>query len=180
MNISISAKSWLNTVNRQMSPRQNPGVEAAHATIATNNNKFANKMRTTIDKIPQWTLGQLINELSKIDATDDCWVSFAFGDLVPTKCSSWRGSYDEIAIGFDRLEYNNRPMLKKFLQHLRNCVGETFIGYKGGEFKMDESTPIWVANYGRSDETGVVGLATDIGAEGKCYRIYIRTDCIKF
>lgn len=136
--------------------------------------------KATFEKTPQWTLGQLIEELSKIDATDDCWVSFAFGGFVPTECDSWRGSYAEIAIGFADLEWEKRPMLKSFLQHLRDCVGKEFTGYKGGEFTMDESTPVWVSNYGRSGETGVVGLATEVGAEGKVYRVHIRTDYCEF
>ena len=28
------------------------------------------------------------------------------------------------------------------------CIGETYRGYKGGDFYMDENTPIWIANWG--------------------------------
>lgn len=30
-----------------------------------------------------------------------------------------------------------------------------FTGWKGGEFTMDESTPVWVANAGNSGNTGL-------------------------
>lgn len=35
-------------------------------------------------------------------------------------------------------------------------IGETFCGYKGGDFTMDAHTPVWVAEYGG---TGLAALA---------------------
>jgi hypothetical protein len=136
--------------------------------------------KATFERTPQWTLGQLIEALSKIDADEDCWVSFAFADFVPTTCDSWRGSYDEIAIGYDELEWEKRPMLKDFLSHLRNCVGQEFTGWKGGEFTMHDDTPVWVANPGRSGNTGVVGIHQEVGANGKVYRVNVRADYCEF
>ena len=31
---------------------------------------------------------------------------------------------------------------------LEDAIGETFTGYKGGEFKMDGDTPVYYAPYG--------------------------------
>jgi hypothetical protein len=144
--------------------------------------QMAKSMRkATFETTPQWTLGQLIEELASIAADDDCWVSFAFGNFVPTDCDSWRGSYDEIAIGYTVLERcENRPMLTDFLQHLRECVGKEFTGYKGGQYVMNESTPVWVANYGNSGSCGVVGLHVATGANGNAYCVWIRTDYCEF
>lgn len=124
----------------------------------------------------QWTLGRLIAALREVDSTDDCYVSFAFGDFVPTTCDSWRGSYHEIAIGFEELvKWDSRPLLASFLSHLDSCVGKTFEGWKGGEYVMDESTPVWVANPGKSGRTGVIGIHEEKGPNGT-YNVVIRTD----
>lgn len=36
-----------------------------------------------------------------------------------------------------------------------------FTGWKGGEFTMDESTPVWVANAGNSGNTGIIDVVDD-------------------
>lgn len=46
----------------------------------------------------------------------------------------------------------------EFLKMLKETVGKEFTGYKGGEFTMDENTPIWVANYGNSGNTAVIDV----------------------
>lgn len=138
-------------------------------------------MRTEVfQQTPQWTLGQLIDALRNVDASDDCDVSFAFGYFVPTTCASWRGSYDEIAIGYALNDSGGRPTLKDFLSHLRSCVGKEFTGWKGGTFTMDVDTPVWVAEPGDSGNTGVIGIRREVGANGKAYRVHIRTDYCEF
>lgn len=132
----------------------------------------------TLAASSQWRLGQLIDALLEIDADEDCTVSFAFGNFIPTTCDSYRGSYAELAIGF--VEGYPGPKLSEFIAHLTDCVGREFAGYKGGEFVMDRSTPLWVANYGNSGCTGVVGIHPEVGANGKAYMVYIRTDYCQF
>lgn len=136
--------------------------------------------KATFERTPQWSLGRLIEALEAVDATDDCWVSFAFGDFVPTRCHSWRGSYSELAIGYAELEWETRPALKHFVNQLKQCVGAEFTGWKGGEFRMDLDTPVWVAEGGKSGNTGVVGIHCERGAEGTAYRVVIRTDWCEF
>ena len=41
------------------------------------------------------------------------------------------------------------------------AVTEEFTGWKGGEFEMDESTPVWVANPGDSGNTGIIDVIDD-------------------
>jgi len=143
--------------------------------------RAVNAMRkATFEKTPQWTLGQLIEELEKIEADEDCYVSFAFGSFVPTTCHSWRGSYNEISIGYAEMEWDKRPKLNEFLQHLRDCIGKEFTGWKGGEYIMDFDTPVWVAEEGRSGNSGVVGIRPSIGANGKAYVVHVRTDYCEF
>jgi hypothetical protein len=136
--------------------------------------------KATFQRTPQWNLGQLIDSLSKIEATDDCWVSFSFCDFVPGTCHSWRGSYNEIAISYEALDWDKKPRLKDFLKHLNECIGVEFTGWKGGEYIMGHDTPVWVAEPGRSGNTGVVGIHCENNNEGKAYRVAIRTDYCEF
>lgn len=100
----------------------------------------------------QITLGELIRLLEA--RPDGQGVCFDFGALEPTGVASYRGYYAELAIGFGE----HGLSLPKFIEELRAAVGTTFEGYKGGDYVMRETTPLWVANYGRSASTAVVGL----------------------
>jgi len=120
--------------------------------------------RATFANSNQLSLGELISKLEAIPPTWKSYeeedepkrVYFDFGYLHPTHLMSWRGSYEELAIGFS--EDDEAPTLEKFLGDLKSALGKEFTGYKGGEFKMDRLTPVWVANYGNSGETGVSGV----------------------
>lgn len=122
----------------------------------------------------QLTLGQIIERLTEISkrSEKDSDVVYDFEYLFPTEINSWRGSYSELALNFCNYgdEGDPRPMkLSEFLTLLNGTVGKTFTGYKGGDFTMDESTPVWVANYGNSGNTAVV----DVVDQG--YQVMIMT-----
>lgn len=59
---------------------------------------------------------------------------------------SHRGDYSELAF-----EPTENITFGEMLSEARSAVGATFEGYKGGDFKMSEFTPVYIANYG---ETG--------------------------
>ena len=110
------------------------------------------------------TLGDLIDALAKRPPEDE--VVFDFCGLHPTDVDSYRGYYDHLAIGYST-EY--KPVkVAALLAELRAADGKVFTGYKGGDFRMDRDTPMWVANYGESGSTAVVGVAGD-------YQTVIRT-----
>lgn len=116
----------------------------------------------------QLSLGDFIKELESVDLKYDEEtykdVEFDFGTALPTQLDSWRGSYDEIALGYKLSGYDNNgehfanTKADKLLEHLKSAIGKEYEGYKGGDFTMDENTPVWVANYGHSGNTGVVGV----------------------
>jgi hypothetical protein len=120
----------------------------------------------------QLSLGQFIKQLEALDLKYDeetyKEVEFDFCGTVPTVLDSWRGSYDELALGW-ATGYEENAKADKLLAHLKSAVGLGFEGYKGGYFKMTENTPVWVANYGRAGDTAVVGVL-DVG-----YKIVILT-----
>lgn len=96
---------------------------------------------------PQLTLGELI---LKLEAIKDKKLPVVFDDRKyhPVSVSSWRGSYCELAIEYGPT--GKSLSVKEFLKILKNTIGKIFVGYKGGDFLMGRTTPVWVANYGES------------------------------
>jgi hypothetical protein len=123
---------------------------------------------------PQLNLGDLIDKLKAIaaskepDKLKDCDVCFDFGSAVPTTLASWRGSYSELALGYRLTGYDatdgghfNDAKLVALITELESAIGKDFTGWKGGEFRMDRSTSVWVANPGNSDNTGIIEAVDD-------------------
>lgn len=74
----------------------------------------------------------------------------------PVEPHSYRGYYSDLAF-----ETGPTPTAEGFLKQLEEALGNTFEGYKGGDFVMDGDTPLWAASYGSC------GLAvTDVRREG--------------
>lgn len=88
------------------------------------------------------TLGSMIAILEGIPATT--MVFFDTGDS-PVSVNSYRGYYSDLALSKGTGETIEAAAL---LEILRAAVGETFEGYKGGEYVMAASTPLWEAHYG--------------------------------
>src|SRR5258708_5319 len=94
----------------------------------------------------QLTLGELI---LKLEAIEDKSKSVIFDEQYhPTGLDSWRGSYCELALEYE--ETGKKLSAEALLRKLKDAIGATFYGYKGGEFLMGKTSPVWVANYGYS------------------------------
>ncbi len=119
----------------------------------------------------QISLGALIKQIescgTKTEDGKQKYVHFDFGTAVPSGLASWRGSYNELAIGYQMTGYDVQQnasynkMADDFLSDLKNAVGRTYEGWKGGDYEMKEDTPLWVANAGNSGNTGVIGVLDD-------------------
>lgn len=59
--------------------------------------------------------------------------------------TSYRGYYKDLS--FRPTE--EARTVAEVLKVARSCMGRVFTGYKGGDFVMGETTPIWSAEYGR-------------------------------
>ena len=123
------------------------------------------KRAESLAKSDQLTLGEIIAKIEPIAAgaesfKKDCGyepiVMFDFGNLHPSGIDSWRGIYAELALNYT--EEGNAPTVTEFLTSLKEAVGKTYTGYKGGEFTMSRHTPVWVANYGNSGNTAVIEI----------------------
>ena len=125
----------------------------------------------TFENSSQLTLGEIIKELEKCGTIykgkDKKTIEFDFGSAIPTTLDSWRGSYSELALGYELSGYDGDAdyeniTVEKLLENLKSAIGKEFTGWKGGEFIMDEDTPVWVSNPGNADNTGIIGVL-DLG-----------------
>lgn len=105
-------------------------------------------------------LGDLIKTMGLFDRNARVIISAPLL-MYPGEPHSYRGFYEQLA--FEPLTDGDPPMVSDFLATLEASNGATFTGYKGGKFKMDLSTRVWIAEYGMCDPwsalvTGVTNL----------------------
>ena len=112
---------------------------------------------------PQKTLGEIISLLEEIKKprTHILVSSFDNTEQEIIRLSSWRGSYNELAIEYDCDE--KAFTAGRFLTLCKKAVGKKYRGYKGGIFIMSKKTPVWIANWGncnsvRDGYCGVVDI----------------------
>ncbi len=117
----------------------------------------------------QWTLGQLIDALEKCPDPTNA-VRFDFCMTVPTKVNSYRGYYEDLALGWEESKVYPEPTVPMLLATLKAQLGTTVHGYKGGDYIVRREQVLFVANYGDTGSTCVVGV--DHG-----YFTLIRTLC---
>ena len=84
----------------------------------------------------QMTLGKLIGVLEAMPAGAEV------ANL--NSADSYRGYYEDLA--FAR-ENGTRPAAD-LLRECNLAIGREFDGYKGGTYRMDSLTPLWIAPYG--------------------------------
>lgn len=120
---------------------------------------FLNERNKEFANSPQISLGELIKQIEQIGIErsngDDRHVYYDFCSAIPTTLNSFRGYYEELALGY---VHQGQMTAKDLLSKLKTAIGKSFTGWKGGNFIMTESTPIWVANSGHVDFTGIVGV----------------------
>lgn len=89
------------------------------------------------------TIGGLIDVLSVVDGK--AVVKFDYDHYgYPSNPHSYRGYYSDLSFGSSTKKASASSLLKT----LKKSVGNKFTGYKGGDFEMDRSTPLWVSNCG--------------------------------
>lgn len=97
----------------------------------------------------QLTLGKLMEILKSFPS--DKKVEKLFEPM------SYRGYYDDIALKHSAEEQT----VAELIDLLGNsCLYKEFCGYKGGDFFMDDNTPVWIADYGCTG-LKIVGIIED-------------------
>ena len=93
----------------------------------------------------EYNLGMLIKDLKQYK---DEFLEVEFDDgSIPTGFDSWRGSYCELALNYQK---EGVCYISSLYREAFNANGSIFVGYKGGDFIMDLDTPIHQANYGET------------------------------
>lgn len=100
----------------------------------------------------QLTLGEFIALLE--ECKPDAEIRYDFCDLMPEGIDSYRGYYDQLAIGWTANA--STPIVSNILDICKRSIGQTFEGYKGGDYT--NGTPLWVANRGQCHSTAIVGV----------------------
>ena len=174
-------------MQEQREPRLDAGAMLSDHLHAEVRRMREEKLRTS----PQLTLGKLIDLLSKLAADKRVRFDFRIGrnSAVPGEVMSWRGAYAELASSFS-YEEREMPTVAQVLADLQFAIGKTFEGYKGGQYMMGETTPVWVASYGDSGvggyksqtSVGVIGVKRETykAATGETYTVVIETQAMEY
>ncbi len=128
-------------------------------------------------------LGNLIGSLKGYNP--DIEVRYDFVYEVPTTLGSYRGYYEQLALGYCNVDEASKgrapgdyPTAGLLLAELESALSPAieeftvenaeapvkpktyrkFTGYKGGNYVMTERTPVWVANYGEAAGTGIESI----------------------
>jgi len=121
----------------------------------------------------QMNLGQIIDLLDGHEIEKKVWFDFAnFAPYGPRSgvLRSYRGHYEDLAIGYEAYA---ECRLGDLVAELKDAVGKVFTGYKGGYYRMERDTTVWVARYNESGGTGIVGIA-----HSDDYRVILHTEMI--
>lgn len=134
------------------------------------NNAVEAQRQEELKNSPQLLLGEMILKLEAVaDKSKPLYIDIR--DLRPMGIDSWRGRYAELAIQTKSMgSYNSdevereypeygmtiykpvtlgkkNPTVSQWIEVLKEAVGKTFTGYKGGDFTMGKNTPVWLAEY---------------------------------
>lgn len=111
------------------------------------NAMMAKMNKDRLDACDQLTLGEII---LKLEAVKDQSKSVIFdgGNFSPlASIDSWRGVYAELAIDY-KVSDGEYTTVEMLLESLKEVVGSTLEGYKGGDFRMTKNTAVWIASCG--------------------------------
>jgi len=104
----------------------------------------------------QVTLDQLVKVLEKAVKEDDrIPIRFSDGTL-PGEFMSYRGYYYMLSLSRGGIKYAETLLLMA-----KGALGYPFTGYKGGQYLMEEHTPVWVSEYGECSGEGIVGIEAE-------------------
>ena len=96
-------------------------------------------------------------------------IYYDFANVEPTFLDSYRGYYDQLALGICvDSPYAERKTVSQLLTDLRKSIGKTYHGWKGGDYKMTSKTLVHVANPGETSDTIIIGVRDNYGTPIIC------------
>lgn len=95
-----------------------------------------------------WSVGRFIAELKSLKPDTLVIPKLKFPH-------SYRGYYEDLA--FEHEE--DFQTAEELIDLLKSCVGQVYAGYKGGEYRCQDSTFVWLGSYGTTaGSIAVTGL----------------------
>ncbi len=91
-----------------------------------------------------FTINKLIKKLrkfpdnAKIVIVDEEGTTYKAGEF-----GSYRGYYDDMYVEREEYDDQKTETVKEFRERLQLAIGQTFEGYKGGDYMMNKDTPVW-------------------------------------
>lgn len=101
------------------------------------------------------SIGQFIDLLEKQNPSYP--ITFDFCDFVPMNFDSYRGFYDQLALGYSD-DHSQKVTVATLLEKAKDAQSQTYTGYKGGSYQMTPETPLWCDNWGRSTGTAIIDV----------------------
>lgn len=108
-------------------------------------------------------VGDFMARLQRMDQDEE--VKFDFVHFGPTTLESYRGYYEDAALGYDecgRMHGSGQysyPKVRELLEHFQKTLGHVFEGWKGGNGRsITLGTTLWVANPGETGDTIIVDV----------------------
>jgi hypothetical protein len=103
--------------------------------------------------------GEFITALERMPADEP--VKFDFVHFGPTRINSYRGFYEDAALGYQRPDDSDYefPTVEELVRRLTSVLGHVFEGWKGGNgrpIRLESS--LWVANPGETGDTVIVDV----------------------
>lgn len=97
------------------------------------------------------TLGDLVQVLETTDGTIKVVYDFS-EEAHPSEPISYRGYYCDLAF-----PPSSEPITAaELLKEAKAAVGAEFEGYKGGDFTMQDDTPLWASPYGSANGIAIM------------------------
>jgi len=101
------------------------------------------------------TIGRFIEHLEQQDPNHT--ISFDFCGFVPADFDSYRGFYDQLALGYSD-DYSQEVKVSTLLEKAKDTQFKQYTGYKGGSYRMTPETLLWCDNWGQATGTAVVDV----------------------
>lgn len=109
----------------------------------------------------QMTLGGLIAALQEMPGDAEVAFNDDGRSPDPESLHSYRGYYSDLAID----SHAGKTLCRDLLASLVNADGESFEGYKGGDYVMDDDTPVWRDSY--SEAKGIAIMDAYLADDGR-------------
>lgn len=98
-------------------------------------------------------LGDLYSQLAEMPAEAPVAVEYYRDTVWAGELSSYRGYYEDLSF-----DLGGRTLVSDVLEQIDNYLGgESYEGYKGGEYYAHDATLVWVSEYGNASGIGVTG-----------------------